>query len=97
MMTRKHFTAVAEILGDALADGLDVETIDALTEDLADLFAADNPRFNRDLFGQHVHDHAEYVRDTANLVGAVYVTGDTDDDDRLVSAHGPWGIDPVGA
>ena len=49
--TRQHYQAVADILSQYVGKG-DDETISAITSDLADMFAEDNPRFARDKFMQ---------------------------------------------
>lgn len=50
-MTRKHFIAIAAII-DARRDELTTEGILLLplARDMADMFAADNPRFDRERF-----------------------------------------------
>lgn len=46
-MTKKDFEAIARILKSK--DGR-IDAVEMIAEDLADLFAADNPRFDRDRF-----------------------------------------------
>jgi hypothetical protein len=67
-MTQKHFIAIARILaGDfqtaALEERMKVWTI---TLSLADYFAGDNPRFDRDLFYKTVFGTSDHfgVRDS---------------------------------
>jgi hypothetical protein len=55
-MTRRDYSAVAKILaGIASESGKDQETCDRVANNLADYFAGDNPRFDRDRFMSAYH------------------------------------------
>jgi len=49
MLTRKTFKAVAEIIESNRGQGVEY-TLDNIAEELADFFATQNPRFDRDKF-----------------------------------------------
>ncbi len=48
-MTRRHFQAIADVLA-RHADVIPAETLWDLADDLADVCAAENPRFDRQRF-----------------------------------------------
>lgn len=53
MFTKQHFEAVAKVIDKARinADGATtLEIVDVIAVDFADLFAASNPRFDRERF-----------------------------------------------
>lgn len=66
MLTKKHYAAIAEIIGRELGyqhfrDGYHGEAQNALAcirTNLATIFAADNPRFNVDTFYKAIVDQA---------------------------------------
>jgi hypothetical protein len=49
-MSRKHYVAVADLLSRSAAKGTDRATVEYLAVGLADIFAADNSRFDRERF-----------------------------------------------
>ena len=49
MFTRQHYKAIAEIIKSNRGDGVEY-TLDQVASKLADFFAGDNQRFNRNKF-----------------------------------------------
>ena len=49
-MTRKDYALIAAVLAKFGADGVPVDDRDSIAYDLADAFAIDNPRFDRERF-----------------------------------------------
>lgn len=49
-MTKKHFEALAAIVNDNRFDGSRKEACESIARDMADLFAEENPRFDRERF-----------------------------------------------
>ena len=49
-MTRKHFEALAAIINQNRFDGSRKEACYSIADDMADFFAEENPRFNREQF-----------------------------------------------
>lgn len=58
-MSRKDFEAVATAIRQAIVscgmEGADDPVVEQITENLADVFAADNSRFDRERFAKAVH------------------------------------------
>lgn len=49
-MTKRHLEAIAEIISQNRFEGSRKEACRSIAEDMADMFAEENPRFDREMF-----------------------------------------------